>query len=200
MSKKTIIIAFTFKLFILAFFILVKWVSSYASIATSFLDRIEKSTFHHVMTFSSTSGCSVIHSMMSEQMFFRLFCSWVRFFGTIFAQTLLMFNWSCKICLTISLSILTISAIIQMLKRLSFRTISLIFSTFPSVFDGEGCPGRSSSSTSSQPSMNHSCHSKTHVHDITLSPYTSFSSWKHSVGVFSISQEISDWCAARFSS
>jgi hypothetical protein len=40
--------------------------------------------------------------------------------------------------------------------------------------------------------MNHLCHSRTHVHNITFSPYTSFNSWKHSVGVFSIVQEISD--------
>jgi hypothetical protein len=102
-----------------------------------------------------------------------------------------MFNCSCKICLTFSLSILTISAIIQMLKHRSFWTISLIFSTFPLVFDIEGCPGRLSSSTSSRPCMNHLCHSKTHVHDITLSPYTFFNSWKHSE-FFSISEEISD--------
>jgi hypothetical protein len=35
-----------------------------------------------------------------------------------------MFNRSYKICLTVSLSVLTISAIILMLKRRSFRTIS----------------------------------------------------------------------------
>jgi hypothetical protein len=32
--------------------------------------------------------------------------------------------------------------------------------------------------------MNRLCHSRTRVRDITLSPYTSFNSWKHSAGVF----------------
>jgi hypothetical protein len=32
--------------------------------------------------------------------------------------------------------------------------------------------------------MNHMCHSKTRVRYITLSLYTSFNSWKHSVGFF----------------
>jgi hypothetical protein len=41
-----------------------------------------------------------------------------------------MFNCSRKIFLTVSLSILTISATIRLLKRRSFRTISQIFSTF----------------------------------------------------------------------
>jgi hypothetical protein len=31
--------------------------------------------------------------------------------------------------------------------------------------------------------MSHLCHSETHMRDLT-SPYTSFNSWKHSVGVF----------------
>jgi hypothetical protein len=46
------------------------------------------------------------------------------------------------------------------------------------VFDVEGLSGRSSSSTSSRPSMNRLCHLKTRVRDIPLSPYTSFNSWK----------------------
>jgi hypothetical protein len=69
--------------------------------------------------------------MMSEQMFFQLsFCCCVRFFGTIFAQTFLMFNQSYKICLTISIFILTTLVFIRMLKRQSFRTMLLTFSTF----------------------------------------------------------------------
>lgn len=93
------------------------------------------------------------------------------FFRTFFAQIFLMFNWSRKICLTVSLSILTISAVIWMLKCQSFQTISLIFSMFSSVSYVKGhrrCP---SSSTSCQPSLNHLCHSKTCMHGITLSPY-----------------------------
>jgi hypothetical protein len=45
--------------------------------------------------------------------------------------------------------------------------------------------------TFSRPYMNRLCHSRTRVRDVTLSPYTSFNSWNHSVGVFSVSQEIS---------
>jgi hypothetical protein len=39
-------------------------------------------------------------------------------------------------------------------------------------------------STSSRPSMNLPCHSKTRAHDITWSPYASFNSCKHSIRVF----------------
>jgi hypothetical protein len=60
--------------------------------------------------------------------------------------------------------------VILLINCLTLRsTISLIFSTFFMVFDAEGHPGRLSSSTSSRPSMNRLCHSKTHMHDITLS-------------------------------
>jgi hypothetical protein len=52
------------------------------------------------------------------------------------------------------------------------------------VFNVEGHPGRSSSSISSRPTMNRLCHSRTRMRDITLSLYTSFNSWKRSVGVF----------------
>jgi hypothetical protein len=45
------------------------------------------------------------------------------------------------------------------------------------VFDVEGRPGHSSTSTSSWPSMYRLCHSKTRMHNITLSLYTSFNSW-----------------------
>jgi hypothetical protein len=38
--------------------------------------------------------------------------------------------------------------------------------------------------TFSRSSTNSLRHSKTRARDITLSPYTSFNSWKHSVGVF----------------
>jgi hypothetical protein len=72
---------------------------------------------------------------------------------------------------------------IRMLKRPSFRTVSQIFSKFSSVFDVEGRPGRSSSSTSSRPFMNHLCHSETRVRDIKLSPY-SFNILKHPVWIF----------------
>jgi hypothetical protein len=92
--------------------------------------------------------------------------------------------------------------VVLLINRLTLRsTISLLFSKFSSVFDVEGGPGLSSSSTSSRPYMNRLCHSKARFPDITLSSYTHFNGWKHSVGVFfSISQEISDWRAARFSS
>lgn len=76
-----------------------------------------------------------------------------------------------------------------------------IFSTLSSVFDVERCPWSLLSSASSQPSMDSLCHSETHLCGITLSLYTSFSSRKHSVGVFSsVLQEILGHCTARFSS
>jgi hypothetical protein len=80
MSKKTIIIAFTIDLLIPAFFILGE-VGVFQRIDCLFVYRSHWKIHisSHVMTFSSTSGCSVIRSMMSEQMFFWLsFCSWVR--------------------------------------------------------------------------------------------------------------------------
>jgi hypothetical protein len=46
---------------------------------------------------------------------------------------------------------------------------------FSSVFDFERRPRHSS------PSMNRLCNSRTRVRDITLSQYTSFNSWEHSV-------------------
>jgi hypothetical protein len=47
----------------------------------------------------------------------------------------------------------------------------------------------------------HLCHSKTRMHDITLSPYTSFNSWKHSVRVlFQFHKKFQIDCDAWFSS
>jgi hypothetical protein len=51
--------------------------------------------------------------------------------------------------------------------------------------------------TFSWSSMNCLHHSRTHVRDITLSPYTPFNRWTHSVRVFSVSPEISDWLLCR---
>jgi hypothetical protein len=80
--------------------------------------------FKHIQLF-----CDSFHDVGANV--FRLsLCYWVRIFGTIFAQTFLMFNRSCKICLTVSLSISAISAIIRMLKRRSFR----IFRSFAQRF------------------------------------------------------------------
>jgi hypothetical protein len=47
--------------------------------------------------------------------------------------------------------------------------------------------------------MDSFCQQKTRMRDMTLSPYTSFNGLKKYTGVlFLISQEISDWCVARF--
>jgi hypothetical protein len=62
-SKKTVPVTFTCEFLVLVSFS-VKWVSYDASIAFSFPDRIEKSVSLHVIRFSSTSSCSVSHSMM----------------------------------------------------------------------------------------------------------------------------------------
>jgi hypothetical protein len=68
MSKKTIVIAFTFDLLSLAFFILGE-VGVFQRIdCLFFLDHIEKIHISSQVTiFSSTSSCSVIRCMMSEQ-------------------------------------------------------------------------------------------------------------------------------------
>uniref|UniRef100_A0A224Y0N3 Putative secreted protein n=1 Tax=Panstrongylus lignarius TaxID=156445 RepID=A0A224Y0N3_9HEMI len=62
-----------------------------------------------------------------------------------------MFNSSCKIFLTVSLSAFTVSAIIQMLIRRSPRTISLILVTVCGVETETGRPGRWSSSVFCRP-------------------------------------------------
>jgi hypothetical protein len=73
--------------------------------------------------------------------------------------------------------------VVLLINCLTIRsTISLIFSTFSSVFDVEGRPGNLFF-TCSRPSENRFCYSKTLVRDITLSPYT-FNSWNNLLGFF----------------
>jgi hypothetical protein len=68
--KKMAIIAFTFDLLILAFFILGE-VGVFQRIDFLFVYELywKIHVSSHVMIFSSTASCSVIHSMMSEQFF-----------------------------------------------------------------------------------------------------------------------------------
>ena len=67
----------------------------------------------------------------------------------------------CKICRTVSLSMLINSATAGMLRRRFCRIISPIFSMLAYVFDVLGRPGRWSSPFSSHPSLNLLSHSKT---------------------------------------
>lgn len=110
------------------------------------------------------------------------YCFWVRFLRAIIAQIFLMFNRSCKIYLSISLSILATSTSIWKIKCWSFQTISLIISMASSIFNVRGNPWCSSSATSFQPFMDCLCLSKTNAYYIT-SLYTSFNSWKYSVKI-----------------
>lgn len=86
-------------------------------------------------------------------------------------------------CAWWSLSMVTISAITLMPSHRSFRTICLVFS-LSWVLDVHGCPQRSSSTTSSRPPQNLSCHSKTRACDMHSSPQTSVIIRSHLVGVF----------------
>jgi hypothetical protein len=73
--------------------------------------------------------------------------------------------------------------LIQMLKRLALKNIS--------VFEVKSHPRCLSSSIFSRPAMNRLCRSKTRMRNVTLSPFTSFNSWKHSVGFFSFTENFS---------
>lgn len=180
MLKTTINIAFSFDLLIRLFSFSAKWESSSALIASSFLDCTKcfitcDDVFQQVrLLFSSFH----VRANVSPVVF--LFLSGV--FGDHFRRLLFTFNQSCNICLTVSLSVFTISVIIRMLRHQSFQIISLIFSMCTSVIEMTGRPGCSSSSTFSRPSLNLLCRSKT-WHDMIL-VYTSFNSRKLSVRDF----------------
>ena len=108
----------------------------------------------------------------------------VRSFGTIFAQIFRIPKSSMIIFHTLSRLISSSSAIIRTVNRRSPRTICFTRSTLSAVLLVEGLPLLESSSTSSRPSLNHLCHSKTRERDIVSSPYTSCSIPSASDGVF----------------
>ena len=76
-------------------------------------------------------------------MFIRIsFCSGVRSLGTIFEHPFFMLKFLCKICQTVSLSMLINSATAQMLRQRFCSTVSPTLSMLVSVFDVLGRPGR----------------------------------------------------------
>ena len=91
---------------------------------------------------------------------------------------------STKMVWTVSLSIPAFLAMTRMVKRRSLQTICRTISMLASVMEVQGLPDFGSSSTSSLPSANRLCHSKTLVLDIEESPWTSRSIFKVSVVVF----------------
>jgi len=108
-----------------------------------------------VITFSKKFGLYSVLWRMSAQVFIWIsFCSGVRSPGTIFEHTFFMLKLLCKICRTVSLSMLINSATARMLRRRFCRTVSPTFSMLASVFDVLGRPGCWSSPIFSRPSLN----------------------------------------------
>lgn len=108
----------------------------------------------------------------------------VVFLVTIFAQIFVMFIWLYTICLTVSLSTSTISAIIQILNLQSFHTVSLIFGMLLSVFEEHRRPTCWLSSISPRPSRNRLCYLKVRSYNMRSSPYTFVNKQKYSVTDF----------------
>lgn len=79
---------------------------------------------------------------------------------------------------------LTVSAVILMLNRRSFLTISFILEMLSLVIEERWKPTRRSSSTSVRPTISRLCHSKTRDRDITASPDTFVNERKMSVADF----------------
>ncbi len=116
-----------------------------------------------VMVFFIYSGSSS-NSRKSEQIYWWMsFWSGFKVFGTNFAQTLFMFNSSCKIFLIVSLLAFTVSAFIRMLIQWSPHRISLILVTVCGV--ETGWPGCGSSSVLSQLAENRLYHLKKGTQD-----------------------------------
>ena len=124
-----------------------------------------------VIMFSKKFWLFSVFWRMSAQMFIQIsFCSGVRSLGTIFEHTFFMLKLLCKICRTVSLSMLINSANARMLRRWFHQTISPTFFMLASVFDVLGRPGCWSSPISSLPSLNLLNHLKTWVRDRHSSP------------------------------
>jgi len=107
-----------------------------------------------VITFSKKFGSFSMFWRMSAKMFIQIsFCSGVRSHSTIFEHTSFMLKLLCKICQTVSMSMLINSATDWMLRRWFCQTISPTFSMLVSVFDVLGWLGRWSYQISSLPSL-----------------------------------------------
>ena len=117
-------------------FALVNWGSSSAWIGAYFLGRIEKTMIYHKLLCSlKVLGLFNVLKNVSTHVHlnFLLFRSGesrhhirTHFF---------MLKWLCKICQTVSLSMLINSATAQMLRQRFYRTISPTFLMLASVFD-----------------------------------------------------------------
>ena len=112
------------------------------------------------------------------------FWSLSRNFGTIFAQIFHIPKSSVITFHTLSRLIFNSSTIIWTVNRWLLHTICFMCSTLSAVLLVEGLPLLELSSTSSHPSLNHLCHSKTCERDIVSSLYTSCSIPSASDGVF----------------
>ena len=108
--EKTITIALNLDLFCRAFFFgLVNWrlfqCMDWRLLSGSYWKNHDSS---QVITSSKKSGSFSMFWRMSAQMFIRIsFCAGVRRLGTIFEHTFFMLKLLCKICRTVSLSMLT---------------------------------------------------------------------------------------------
>jgi len=156
MFKKTIIIALNLDLLCHAFFCLgelglfqcMDWCLRSGS-------YWKNHDLSQVITFSKKSGPFSVFWRMSAQMLIWIsFCSGVRSLGTIFEHTFFMLKLLCKICRTVSLSVLINSATAWMLRQRFCCTISPTSSMLVPVFDLLGRPGFWSSAVSSLPSLN----------------------------------------------
>jgi len=126
----------------------VNWGSSSAWIGVYFLDRIEKTTIHHKLLRSvkcvgffnvlkkvSTNIHSNFLLLRSEESRHHL------------RTHIFMLKLLCKICRTVSLSMLINSASARMPRRRFCRNILPTFSMLASVFDVLGRPGRGNTHT-----------------------------------------------------
>ena len=98
------------------------------------------------------------------------FCSWVKSFDTILAHIFCMSKVSTKMVQIVSLSIPSLLAMMWMVKQRSLQTNCCTFMMLALVVEVQGLPNFGSSSTSSLPSTNCLCHSKTFVLDMKESP------------------------------
>ena len=124
-----------------------------------------------VITWLKNSGSLSRRSRRSRHTSLRLaFCSVVRFFWTIMAHTFLMFKSCVKIWWTVNGFKFNSLLIIHNINRWAELTRDLTLSTLSFIFEVEGLPARSSSSTCSRPSKKDLCHLNTCALDRKCSP------------------------------
>ena len=123
-----------------------------------------------IIKFNTSGSFSVRCKRSKHNSLWCSFCSSDSSFGTIFAQTFLMFHSYLRIHRTLFLSKLTSSATARIPNLRSFRITSCTFSMLSSVTAVRGWPGQSSSFKLSLPSENRLCHSNMHARDMQSSP------------------------------